>query len=76
VSEPVDVQCYCGHRYAEEPRAFTWRGQRYAVQRVERAWRTPEGLHFVVKTEEGGTFELAYDEAGDEWNLKVANSLP
>lgn len=64
------VECYSGHTYAQEPRAFSWQGRRYAVQAVERAWRTPEGPHFWVKTEEGGTYELAYDEAEDEWNLK------
>lgn len=70
MEERLDVECYSGYKYAQEPRAFTWRGQRYAVQLVERVWRTPEGPHFLVKTEEGGTYELAYDEAGDEWNLK------
>jgi hypothetical protein len=67
--EPT-VECYSGHTYAQEPRAFTWRGRRYVVQAVERAWRTPEGPHFVVRTEEGNTYELAYDEVGNAWSLK------
>jgi len=64
------VECYSGHTYAQEPRAFTWRGRRYVVEAVERVWRTPEGPHFLVKTGEGSTYELVYDEAEDAWSLK------
>jgi len=64
------VECYSGHTYAQEPRAFTWRGERHVVQIVERAWRTPEGPHFLVRTEEGGVFELAYSETEDTWSVK------
>ena len=64
------VECYSGHTYAQEPRAFTWRGRRYAVQVVERVWRTQEGPHFLVRVEEGGTYELAYDEAEDMWSVR------
>ena len=70
MEERVDVECYSGYKYAQEPRAFTWRGHRYAIQQVERAWLAPEGPHFLVQTEEGGTYELAYDEAEDAWSLK------
>ena len=65
--EPT-VECYSGHTYAQEPRAFTWRGRRYVVQAVERTWRTPQGPHFLVKTEDGHTCELAYDEVRDAWS--------
>lgn len=70
MEERVDVECYSGYKYAQEPRAFTWRGRRYAVQAVEGAWLAPEGPHFLVKTEDGGAYELAYDDAEDEWSLK------
>ena len=61
------VECYSGHTYAQEPRAFVWHGQRHVVQAVERAWRAPEGPHFLVRTRKGDSFELAYDEAGGVW---------
>jgi hypothetical protein len=64
------VECYSGHTYAQEPRAFTWHGERHVVQAVERVWRTPEGPHFLVRTEDGGFFELAYDEAEDVWSAR------
>jgi len=65
----LTVEWYSGHTYAQEPRAFVWRGQRHVVQAVERAWRAPNGPHFLVRTEDGGSFELAYDEAEDVWNV-------
>ena len=64
------VECYSGHTYAQEPRAFVWHGERHVVQAVEWAWRTPEGLHFLVRVEERGTYELAYDEAEDVWSVR------
>ncbi len=67
--EPVQVECYSGHSYAQEPRAFTWRGERRAVAAVERAWRTPSGRHFCVRTPDGERFELTYDELADAWAL-------
>ena len=64
------VECYSGHTYAQEPRAFVWHGQRHIVRAVEQAWRAPEGPHFLVHTERGGFFELAYDEAEDVWSVR------
>ena len=68
------VECYSGHTYAQEPRAFVWQGRRHVVQKVERAWRTPEGPHFRVITDvEDGEWrmecELAYNEQADTWSL-------
>jgi hypothetical protein len=63
------VECYSGHTYAQEPRAFVWQGRRHVVQKVERAWRTPEGPHFRVVTDDGDHYELAYKEQADTWSL-------
>ena len=65
--EVVQVACYSGHSYAQEPRAFTWQGRRQVVAVVERAWRRPSGPCFRVQTEDGTRFELAYDEGADRW---------
>lgn len=69
--ESVEVECYSGHTYAQRPRAFTWRGQRYQVEAVERTWRTPQGLCFLVRTSEGSVFELVYNEHEDVWFLEI-----
>jgi len=71
MQEPVEVECYSGHTYAQRPRAFTWRGRCYQVQAVERAWRTPQGPCFLVRTQEGSGFELVYDEQKDAWFLGI-----
>ena len=46
---PIRVECYSGHTYAQEPRAFEWEGLRYQVGRVVKRWRTPAGPCFRVE---------------------------
>jgi hypothetical protein len=74
----LTVECYSGHTYAQEPRAFVWRGERHVVQALEWAWRAPEGPHFLVRTREGGFFELTYDEVEHTWSAKerLATAMP
>ncbi len=50
----VTVEAYAGYRYGERPRAFTWRGQRHIVLAVQRRWRSPRGLGFIVTAEREG----------------------
>ncbi len=69
--EPEGVECYSGHTYAQEPRAFVWQGQSHVVQAVEWAWRTPQGPCFRVRTEDGRRFELIYREIDDRWALSL-----
>jgi len=64
------VECYSGHTYAQEPRAFVWQGHRYQVVRVERRWRTPEGPVFRVEAQSGDFFELWYNEHSDRWLIR------
>ncbi|UCC89136.1 MAG: hypothetical protein JSV81_07470 [Anaerolineales bacterium] len=49
MSFSVQVECYSSHTYAQEPRAFTWHGERYEVKRIIKRWRTPEGPSFRVQ---------------------------
>jgi hypothetical protein len=72
MKKPVDrfqVECYSGHRFAEEPRGFTWHGVRYVVEELQETWRSPRGLHFIVRTADCQRFELTYDEITDVWNV-------
>jgi len=70
--ETVNVECYSGGRFAERPVAFTWRGERFSVEAVERAWRTPDGLAFVVHVADGRRFKLVYTIASDQWTLELS----
>lgn len=65
----AQVECYSGHTYAQEPRAFLWEGRRYLVVGVEARWRTPDGPAFRVRVESGKRFELHYQEGADTWSL-------
>jgi hypothetical protein len=49
VSVSVQVECYSGYTYAQEPRAFEWHGRRYEVERIVKRWRTPSGPAFRVE---------------------------
>jgi hypothetical protein len=68
----VEVECHSGYTYAQEPRAFTLNERRYHVT-TERAWREPDGRHFLVRTEEGDLFELVYAERQDVWLAYAKN---
>lgn len=83
----VAVEAYSGTRYGERPVAFTWQGRRYEVLSVERRWRTPAGLGFVVTTASrtGGAepgfgtedrpverWQLTYNEVRDHWHVRRA----
>ena len=82
---PVQVECYSGHTYAQEPRAFEWRGQRYEVVRVVKRWRTPTGPAFRVeitavksqipndKYQIPKSVDLHYLELEDMWTMNVQN---
>ena len=63
------VECYSGHTYAQEPRAFVWQGRRFEVEAVETRWRTPEGPAFRVRVQSEGVFELRYHEIEGRWSL-------
>ncbi len=75
----VHVECYSGHTYAQEPRAFEWEGLRYQVERVIKRWRTPAGPCFRVevagvsdlKTPISTFIDLTYLESTDQWTMTV-----
>ena len=76
---PIRVECYSGHTYAQEPRAFEWEGLRYQVERVVKRWRTPAGPCFRVKVARSSNlqypvsnlFDLTYLESTDQWTMTV-----
>ena len=70
--DPI-VECYSGHTYAQEPRAFAWQGRRFEVVKIDQRWRTPHGPSFAVRTKTGDRFELHYDELQDRW---IIHGLP
>jgi len=70
----TQVECYSGSRYGERPLSFTLGDERYIVRVVEKSWRTPSALHFRVRTEDDESFELAYYEKADCWNIEKVSA--
>jgi hypothetical protein len=69
MEEAIQVECYSGSRYAERPLSFALDGEPYIIKAIEESWRSPSALHFRVRTENGESFELAYDEELDQWRI-------
>ncbi len=68
--DAVSVECYSGACYAERPVALTWRGERLSVESIERAYQTPAGRVFVVRTAGGRRFRLSYQDGEDRWEAR------
>ena len=66
---PTQVWCRAESRYAERPLAFLWQGQRVEVTQILAQWREPAGLGFRVLANNGGLYELRYNEATQTWTL-------
>lgn len=83
VSTSVQVECYSGYTYAQEPRAFEWQGRQYTVVRVVKRWRTPTGPTFRVEVAVRDSqvsnvepplpnlVDLHYRELEDTWRMSV-----
>ena len=65
----LEVKCYSGHTYAEEPRSFEWGGVEYEVAKIEKAWVEPGERHFQVRTGGNKLFQLCYNETDDRWSI-------
>ncbi len=64
------VECRSDGSYAGRPLAVSWQGARFVVKEVQAEWRSPEGKHFRVKTQQEKAFECLYLEAEDTWKVK------
>ncbi len=75
--EPVQVECYAGHRADERPLAFRRRGMRVAVRAVLDTWHDPDHTCFRVVGEDGGHYLLRHHRRMEGWELvRAAGSAP
>ncbi|MFC2067130.1 hypothetical protein ACFLUO_08830 [Chloroflexota bacterium] len=65
----LEVKCYSGHTYAEEPRSFRWQGAEYEVEEIEKAWLELGERCFRVRTRGSKLFQLCYNETDKRWSL-------
>ena len=66
---PDPVACHSGSAYAEYPLRFEFQGETLPVEEVLARWRTPTGKRFRVRAAHA-LFDLAYDEAQDQWRVE------
>ncbi|MGQ9518464.1 MAG: hypothetical protein ACUVT1_14465 [Anaerolineae bacterium] len=64
----VQVECYSGYTYAQEPRAFVISGRRHEITRITARWRTPSGPAFRIESPIG-EYVLYYHDIFDVWTL-------
>jgi len=65
------VECYSGYRGEETPRAFELGRRRLEVSRVVDRWLAPDHRYFKVASNDGHTYILRHDVAGDFWELTM-----
>jgi hypothetical protein len=63
------VECRSESSYPDKPVALTWEGLRHPVDSVLGQWRSPQGIHFRVRTTDNLVFELNYIIAADGWHI-------
>jgi hypothetical protein len=69
------VECLSSASYPGEPVALTWEAQRRQIAVILKRWRTPEGIHFRVRTSDGLILDLMYDTA-DNWHISLSPGGP
>src|SRR5215813_2692232 len=70
MSLPIQVTAYSGYKANERRRYFTVDEDLYEIADVEDRWYEPDAMYFRVRTTEGESFILRYDESEEEWTLQ------
>jgi hypothetical protein len=70
MSLPIYVDAYSGYKANERPRQFTLDEQIYEIVAVLDQWYEPAATYFKVKSTQGKTYLLRYDEDNAKWTLQ------
>src|SRR5215467_5717879 len=70
MSIPIHVDAYSGYKANERPRHFTLDEGIYEIAAVLDQWYEPSATYFKVRSTEGKTYLLRYDEEADDWTLQ------
>lgn len=71
--EAVTVESYAGSQAEEHPLRFYRNMRKIEIISIEKRWLTPEGRHFKVTGDDGYSYVLHYNNAGDTWSLLTIN---
>jgi hypothetical protein len=67
----IDVECYSGYTAEETPRHFMLGPRRVEVVQVLDRWLAPDHRYFKIEGDDGGTYILRHDVAGERWELTM-----
>jgi hypothetical protein len=70
MSLPIYVDAYSGYKSNERPLRFELDDRSYEIAAVEDRWQEPNHEYFKVRTVDGKTYLLRYDERRDQWTLQ------
>jgi hypothetical protein len=70
MSLPIHVDAYSGYKANERPCQFVLDEEIYEIAAVQDQWYEPSAMYFKVRTTDGKTYLLRYDEEVDEWTLQ------
>ena len=74
MSEPLEVEVMPASA-GVLPRAFLLDGHRQSIRSWGRIWDDAAGRHFLVMTDSGKVFELAFDPRRRSWTLLDPRSM-
>lgn len=71
----IRVSSYAGYKANERPLEFTFKGKRHKIKEIiSQTYEDISGKglkrRFTIKTDDGLTFKLFYDESQDQWFLE------
>jgi hypothetical protein len=75
MSLPIHVNAYSGFKANERPRQFVLAEEIYEIAAVLDQWHEPSAMYFRVRSTEGNTYLLRYDEGTDEWALQTGRLI-
>ena len=71
----IQVGTYSGYKADERPLEFTFKGKRHKIKEIiSQTYEKISGKglrkRYTIKTDDGLTFKLFYDESQDRWFLE------
>ena len=67
---PIYVDAYSGYKANERPKQFALDEQLHEIASIEDRWQEPDAEYFKVRTTDGKTYLLRYEQQGDAWTLQ------
>lgn len=67
----IEVETYSGHKGAERPVAFVWKGRRIQCRQIKDRWYGPDHEYFKVEGDDQRDYTLRYDRTNNVWEISL-----